>query len=444
MLDNARVMRSALQLASRVLFACLLLTAMTVACTTIPPAPTPPPSTAPTPTATPLPDVVVPFVLNRDPAPGAILGTSGRIEVTFSEPVSGVDPTSFMVSDDAGAVVDADVTLDPAGRVATLMPASGLTVAVGYRVSLTDAIRDEAGNRLEPTTWDLSATHSVSFAAGPFTGYQFGATTAHLVAIKRSAMAKGSSASTSEYRVMDGAGYLKIENGVWAGYWVHGTPAGAALDDLAAPLPPLPTCDYVDLPTARPSYGDWATTVLDTVFMLPSGYAPKDLVDTSQAGLNGSYYVRSIAVSDLKAMVAAAAADGAQLAVQSAYRSYTGQVLTFSGWVRQVGYGEALKTSARPGHSEHQLGTAIDFRSVGGGSPWNYPDWAKTPEGAWLAANAWTFGWVMSYPSGTSAVTCYRYEPWHYRYVGRTMAAAVHDAGTTLRQWLWSQAYGVR
>lgn len=408
------------------------------------PSPSQPPSPTASPTPAPTPDTTAPTVLRQDPAPGAILGIAGRIAVTFSEPVTGVDGTSFELSDAAGAVVDAEVTLDPGGRVATLTPAGGLTVAVGYRVTLTGAIHDEAGNQLGPTTWDLSATHSVSFAAGAYTGYQFGPTTADLVAIKRSVMAKGSSASTSEYRVMDGAGYLKIDNGVWAGYWVHGTPAGAALDDMAAPLPPLPTCNYLDLPTARPSYADWATTVLDTVFQLPSGYAPKDLVDTAQAGLNGSYYIRTIAVSDLKAMVDAAAAAGAHLAVQSAYRSYTGQVLTFNGWVRSVGYSEALKTSARPGHSEHQLGTAIDFRSVGGGSPWNYPDWAKTTEGAWLAANAWTFGWVMSYPTGTSAVSCYRYEPWHYRYVGRTTAAAVHDAGGTLREWLWSQAYGVR
>jgi D-alanyl-D-alanine carboxypeptidase len=427
--------------------ACLVLAIACAACNAAPlPSPTPSQPASPTasPSPTPTPDTTAPLVLRQDPAPGAIVDTSGRIEVTFSEPVSAVDGTSFQLSDEAGTVVDAGVTLDPGGRVATLTPADGLTVAVEYRVTLTGAIRDGAGNRLVPATWDLSATHSVSFATGTYTGYQFGPTTADLVAIKRAGMARSSSASTSEYRVMDGAGYLIIDNGVWAGYWVHGTPAGVALDDLAAPLPPLPTCNYVDLPTARPAYGDWATTLLDTVFMLPSGYAPPDLVDTSQAGLNGSYFIRSIAVSDLKAMVDAAAADGARLAVQSAYRSYIGQVLTFNGWVRQVGYGEALKTSARPGHSEHQLGTAIDFRSVGGGSPWNYPDWAKTTEGAWLAANAWTFGWVMSYPSGTSAVSCYRYEPWHYRYVGRATAAAVHNAGGTLRAWLWAQGYGVR
>jgi D-alanyl-D-alanine carboxypeptidase len=50
----------------------------------------------------------------------------------------------------------------------------------------------------------------------------------------------------------------------------------------------------------------------------------------------------------------------------------------------------------------------------------------------------------MSYPRGTSSVSCYSYEPWHYRYVGRAAAAAVHGAEVALRQWLWSQGYGVR
>ncbi len=46
----------------------------------------------------------------------------------------------------------------------------------------------------------------------------------------------------------------------------------------------------------------------------------------------------------------------------------------------------------------------------------------------------------MSYPKATSpAVTCYQYEPWHYRYVGRTVAKAVHDAGLSLREYLWRQ-----
>jgi len=400
------------------------------------------PGASPSTTAT--PDLAAPVVIGQDPAAGGVLGAAGTVQVTFSEPVQGVDRGSFQLSDTSGSVLVATVTLDAEGRVATLTAADGPTLGVAYRVTLTSAIRDDAWNRLARNEWDLAANHAVSFAAGIYTGYQFGATTADLVSIKRAAVESSSVASAAEFREMDGAGYLKIDAGIWQGYWVHGTRAGVAVNDLAAPIPPLPACDSLDLPAARGAYTDWGTTVLDTVFQLPTGYAPGDLVDTSKAGVNGTHFIRAIAVADLSAMVSAAAADGARLAVQSAFRSYKGQVLTFNGWVRQVGYAEALQTSARPGHSEHQLGTAIDFRTIGGLSPWSYADWGTTTEGAWLAANAWKFGWVMSYPKGTSAVSCYRYEPWHYRYVGRATAAAVHEAGVTLREWLWSQGYGVR
>lgn len=412
--------------------------------------PTPSPDTSPaaertaSPSPVPTPDLEAPIVISQDPAPGGILPTSGRVRVAFSEPVLLVDAASFRLSDPAGAVVAATVTLDGERRLATLTPVDSLSVAVVYSITLTNAVQDDAGNRLDPIGWDLAASHTVSFGAGTYTGYQFGATTADLVALKRATLGLPSSASTTEFRVMNGAGFLMVDAGIWQGYWIHGTAGGVALDDLEAPIPPLPTCDYLDLPAARAAHADWGTTVLDTVFRLSSGYAPGDLVDTSQAGLNGSYFIRALAVEDLRGMFDAATSAGARLAVQSAYRSYQGQVLTFDSWVRQVGYGGALKTSARPGHSEHQLGTAIDFRTVGGASPWTYADWATTIEGAWLKANAWRFGWVMSYPEGTNAVSCYTYEPWHYRYVGRATAAAVHDAGVTLRQWLWSQGFGVR
>ena len=109
-----------------------------------------------------------------------------------------------------------------------------------------------------------------------------------------------------------------------------------------------------------------------------------DLVDTSQAGLNGSYYIRAIALEDLRAMFEAATSAGAQLAVQSAYRSYQGQVLTFNGWVRQVGYARRSATSARPGHSEHQLGTAIDFGRSVERTVDAMPTGQPRTEGAWL------------------------------------------------------------
>jgi hypothetical protein len=156
-------------------------------------------------------------------------------------------------------------------------------------------------------------------------------------------------------------------------------------------------------------------------------------------GLAGGGQVRALVKADLSAMAAAAAAAGAPLAVASAYRSYATQVSTFAYWVKTSGEKAALLSSARPGHSEHQLGTALDFTSAGGGAPWDYADWALQPAGAWMAAHAWEYGFINSYPQvGSPALTCYQYEPWHYRYFGRPQAAAMHASGLTSRQWLWA------
>ena len=75
--------------------------------------------------------------------------------------------------------------------------------------------------------------------------------------------------------------------------------------------------------------------------------------------------------------------------------------------------------------------------SAGGAAPWEYGDWAHTPAGAWMAANAWRYGFVLSYPFGASDRTSYDYEPWHFRYVGRDLAAAIAGSGRTPREVLW-------
>jgi D-alanyl-D-alanine carboxypeptidase len=201
----------------------------------------------------------------------------------------------------------------------------------------------------------------------------------------------------------------------------------------------VPPCRIADTTTAQRAYADWNRTVLDTTFRLTTSYAPGDLRSTATAGLNGGNSVRALVIADLRAMASAARAAGARLAVQSAYRSYSTQRSTFAYWSRVSGYSAALKSSARAGHSEHQLGTTVDFRSYGGSAAWYYADWGTSKAGAWLKQNAWKFGFVMSYPKGKSSVTCYAYEPWHYRYVGRPMAAKIRTSGLTLREFLWRQ-----
>jgi D-alanyl-D-alanine carboxypeptidase len=214
--------------------------------------------------------------------------------------------------------------------------------------------------------------------------------------------------------------------------------ASAASRDGVAATPRLPACAYKDIKTRFLSLKHWRKTSVDTRLRVGSRYAPTDLVSVGRANIAGSGKVRRLVIDDLKAMTKAAKAKGKAIAVRSAYRSYRDQVATFAYWVRVSGRSAALKASARPGHSEHQLGTTIDFRSASSTkAPWDYADWATTGPGGWMRANAWKYGFVMSYPKGKSRTTCYDYEPWHYRYVGRSLAERIHDSGLTVREYLW-------
>jgi D-alanyl-D-alanine carboxypeptidase len=200
---------------------------------------------------------------------------------------------------------------------------------------------------------------------------------------------------------------------------------------------PLPDCRYDDILTTPRGYGDWETTLVDTILRVPGSYAPPDLVATSQAGIAGGGKVRAVMIDDLRAMTEDAAAAGNAIGIQSAYRSYSSQKNVFDSWVAQFGYQRALEVSARPGHSEHQLGLAIDFRSDPAADSLT-SNWATTPAGKWMKAHGWEYGFVMSYPKGSMDVTCYDYEPWHFRYLGRDLAAKVHASGLTTRQYLWA------
>lgn len=203
----------------------------------------------------------------------------------------------------------------------------------------------------------------------------------------------------------------------------------------------LPACAYKEVVTHEGEYSQFDHTLLDTTYKLPRGYAPRDLRAT---GVSGGGQVRSIVVKDLRAMFAAARRSGAALTVESSYRSYSKQVSTFAYWVGVAGRKAALSASARPGHSEHQLGTVVDVKSYGGKAPWAYTDWGTTKAGSWMRDNAWTFGFVMSYPKGKSpSATCYKYEPWHFRYVGKATAEAIQLSGLTPRGWIWLNPKGL-
>lgn len=152
---------------------------------------------------------------------------------------------------------------------------------------------------------------------------------------------------------------------------------------------------------------------------LPASYEPTDLVALDGTGLSVSrpgHRLRKPAFEALREMDREARAQGITLVVSSSYRSYAYQQEVFARNVKEMGEMEASRVSARPGASQHQLGTAIDFGSI-------TDAFAETRAGTWLAANADRFGFSLSYPKGMEAVTGYVWESWHYRFIGKEAAA---------------------
>ena len=218
----------------------------------------------------------------------------------------------------------------------------------------------------------------------------------------------------------------------------EGTPSAKAAGEIPAP----PECRYGDRPTPLRHPRHWSRTLLDTHFALPPSYEPPDLVSTRTAGFEEDEPIREIVIDDLSALRSAAERAGNPVEVTWGYRSYATQRWVFRYWSERKGRRKTLLTAARPGHSEHQLGTALDFRTKGAA---NVDDtWTSEPAGRWMARNAWRFGFVMSYPRGSEDVTCYSYEPWHYRYFGRARAAEIHESGLTPREYLWSERFSRR
>jgi D-alanyl-D-alanine carboxypeptidase len=217
----------------------------------------------------------------------------------------------------------------------------------------------------------------------------------------------------------------------------------ASPDASASPEPAVqapPACSYGKTKPKTTDYSEWSLTLLDTRYRLTSAYVPPNLVSVGQAGFEGDFLVRAFLIEDLTALRKAANEAGTPVALVAAYRSYQQQVSLFERRVDDLGYEDAIRRTALPGHSEHQLGTAVDFKTPGEADV--DQRWESSPPGRWMARNAHRFGFVLSYPQGKSAVTCYAYEPWHYRYFGRAMATRIHDSGLTVRGYLWNLEKG--
>lgn len=171
---------------------------------------------------------------------------------------------------------------------------------------------------------------------------------------------------------------------------------------------------------------------------LPEDYTPSDLVriavPTTLRFEEVNHLRRSAAVSLARLFQAAQDEEGFRLYARSGYRAYQTQKGLYTAAVTQDGQEWADKYSAVPGHSEHQTGLAMDITSRG----MNYQldeSFGSSPEGLWAAQNAHRFGFILRYPPGKEGITGYNYEPWHFRYVGETLAGEIYRRGFTLEEY---------
>lgn len=171
---------------------------------------------------------------------------------------------------------------------------------------------------------------------------------------------------------------------------------------------------------------------------LDPSYVPEDLEPIRYFAEDRNKYTRFMraeAADAFHRLVEAAAEDGIDIVMTTAYRSYDFQQILWDNYVAQKGEEEANKTSARPGESEHQTGLAVDL-STSEIDYRNSSDFADTKAGHWVAEHAHEYGFILRYPEDKTDITGYSYEPWHIRYVGLTAAADIYENGLTLEEYL--------
>jgi D-alanyl-D-alanine carboxypeptidase len=189
-------------------------------------------------------------------------------------------------------------------------------------------------------------------------------------------------------------------------------------------------------PDPAPTCGDLRVLV-DRSHTLPPHYAPEDLVSLPAYGVptvgGREMTLRREAAEHLRNLVGAGTAAGEELVVASAFRSYEDQRYTY-GRLKSIYGAGADAMSAAPGHSQHQLGTAVDFTNATAAYQ-VLPVFGRTGAALWLQNHATEYGFVLAYPPGKDT-TGYDFEPWHYRYIGVENAGHLERSGLTLQEFL--------
>ena len=168
--------------------------------------------------------------------------------------------------------------------------------------------------------------------------------------------------------------------------------------------------------------------IVNKYYKLPSDYVPT-LVSISKEYGSGKLEPR--AYEAFKLMCDNALLENIKLKSISAYRSYSTQNSLYKSYAKKDGTKKADTYSARPGHSEHQTGLAIDINTSS-----SKVHFENTKEYNWLINNAYKYGFILRYPNNKTYITGYKYEPWHWRYVGVDVATKIYEEDITYEEYV--------
>lgn len=164
---------------------------------------------------------------------------------------------------------------------------------------------------------------------------------------------------------------------------------------------------------------------------LSKNYVPNDLEKISLKYATEEKYLRKEAKVAFEKLSEEARLRNYKIVATSAYRSYEYQNKLYNYYVETKGKEYADLCSARPGHSEHQTGLSVDVM----GSNNDYDLFEESKEFLWMKENAYKFGFILRYPKGKEKITGFKYEPWHYRYVGLEVATTIYQNNLTLEEY---------
>lgn len=164
---------------------------------------------------------------------------------------------------------------------------------------------------------------------------------------------------------------------------------------------------------------------------LTKSFIPPNLEKINYKYANKDKYLRKEAKIAFEKLSKKAKKENLNITAVSTYRSFDYQENLFKNYVKEYGKNYALKCSAKPGHSEHQTGLAVDVM----GSNKDYNKFAETKEFIWMKENAHKYGFILRYPKGKENITGFKYEPWHYRYVGIYIATIIYREDLTLEEF---------